>query len=61
MVTSLMKDTISKFKQEKLMNYHKNISLMSKIQLDNTKMYSELWGCISQNPNIKDYENSEFN
>ncbi len=61
MVTSLMRDTIAKFKVEKLLNYHKNLSLMSKIQLDNTKMYSELWSCISQNQNIKDQDISEFN
>lgn len=51
-----MVNQIEEFKLEKLKNYHKNLSIMSKIQLNNTKLYSDLWNNVSENKNVKKYE-----
>lgn len=55
MTTTIMLETIEVFKKEKLVNYYKNLSKMTQIHIENTKLYSDFWLTVGEDQNLKFY------
>jgi len=60
MTSTLLVDTIEVFKKEKLINYYKNLTKMSKIQAENNLQYSEFWNTVSEDNNLKFYAENDY-
>ena len=59
MTSTLMIETIEVFKKEKLINYHKNLSKMTRIQAENNSQYSEFWNTVGEDSNLKKYSQND--